>query len=124
MRTKRIGNLQKLRAETFVSLPTSSGLRRLIDGVAAANGIAFNHMTIVEQFGTMFDFVAADVGIAIVPASALPRRAPPGVVVKKLVSPPLVRSIGILRLKSRPLTPAAIGFLDVFRPLFASASRR
>jgi LysR family transcriptional regulator, carnitine catabolism transcriptional activator len=99
-------------------------LRRQIDGIAAANGLTLKHMTVVEQFGTLFDFVAADVGVAIVPASALPRHRQYGVVVKKLVSPPIVRSIGILRLKNRALTPAATGFLDIFRPLFLSASRR
>jgi LysR family transcriptional regulator, carnitine catabolism transcriptional activator len=91
LRHKAVVSLRELRTETFVSLPTSSGLRRQIDGVAAANGIAFKHTTIVEQFGTLFDFVAADVGVAIVPASALPRGAPRGVVIRKLVSPPLVR---------------------------------
>ena len=117
-------SLRELRNEAFVSLPTAAGLRRQIDGVAAANGIALNYVTIVEQFGTLFDFVAANVGIAIVPASALPLRAPRGLVVKKLVSPSLVRRVGILCLKQRPLTPAAAGFLDIFRPLFLSASRR
>src|SRR5258708_2660976 len=93
-------------------------------GIAGANGLALKHMTVVEQFGTLFDFVAADVGVAIVPASALPRRRQYDVVVKKLVSPSIVRSVGILRLKNRALTPAATGFLDIFRPLFLSASRR
>jgi LysR family transcriptional regulator, carnitine catabolism transcriptional activator len=124
LRNKAVLTLRELKDEEFVSLPNAAGLRRQIDGVAAANGIALKHKTVVEQFGTLFDFVAADVGIAIVPASALPRRNPPGVVVKKLVSPPLVRRIGILRLKSRAFTPAANGFLDIFRPLFLSASRR
>jgi LysR family carnitine catabolism transcriptional activator len=113
-----------LKDEEFVSLPTGAGLRRQIDGIAAANGLTLKHMTVVEQFGTLFDFVAADVGVAIVPASALPKHRQHGVVVKKLASPPIVRSIGILRLKNRALTPAATGFLDIFRPLFLSASRR
>jgi LysR family carnitine catabolism transcriptional activator len=117
-------SLRELRHETFVSLPTGSGLRQQIDSVATANGLVLKHSTIVEQFGTLYDFVAANVGISIVPASALPPRAPRGVVVKRLVSPPLIRKIGILRLKNRPLTPAATGFLDIFRPLFLSASRR
>jgi LysR family carnitine catabolism transcriptional activator len=99
-------------------------LRRQIDGIAATNGIALKHMTVVGQFGTLFDFVAADVGVAIVPASALPRGRQYDVVVKRLVSPSIVRSVGILRLKNRALTPAASGFLDIFRPLFLSASRR
>src|SRR5882757_3000882 len=124
LRAKATLSLRELRNEPFVSLPTGSGLRQQIDSVATANGIVLKHSTVVEQFGTLFDFVAADVGISIVPASALPPRAPRGVVVKKLVSPPLVRRIGILRLKNRPLTPAATGFLDIFRPLFLSALRR
>jgi LysR family carnitine catabolism transcriptional activator len=124
LREKEALSLRELRNEAFVSLPTAAGLRRQIDGIAADNGIALNYTTIVEQFGTLFDFVAANVGVAIVPASALPRRTPRGVVVRKLVSPSLVRRVGILRLKHRPLTPAAAGFLDIFRPLFLSASRR
>jgi LysR family carnitine catabolism transcriptional activator len=116
--------LKDLEDEEFVSLSTAAGLRRQIDGIAASNGIALKHMTVVEQFGTLFDFVAADVGVAIVPASALPRRRQYDVVVKRLVSPSIVRSVGILRLKNRALTPAASGFLDIFRPLFLSASRR
>lgn len=116
--------LKDLEDEEFVSLPTAAGLRRQIDGVAATNGIALKHMTVVGQFGTLFDFVAADVGVAIVPASALPRRRQYDVVIKRLVSPSIVRSVGILRLKNRALTPAASGFLDIFRPLFLSASRR
>ncbi len=124
LRDKSTLSLRELRNEAFVSLPTGSGLRQQIDSVATANGIVLKHSTIVEQFGTLYDFVGANVGISIVPASALPPRAPRGVVVKRLVSPPLVRKIGILRLKNRPLTPAATGFLDIFRPLFLSASRR
>jgi LysR family carnitine catabolism transcriptional activator len=124
LRSKGILSLRELEDEAFVSLPTAAGLRRQIDGVAAAHGIALKHTTIVEQFGTLFDFVAAELGIAIVPASALPRRRPEGVLIKKLASPPLVRRVGILRLRNRPLTPAATGFLDIFRPLFLSASRR
>ncbi|WJR77423.1 LysR family transcriptional regulator [Bradyrhizobium sp. NP1] len=124
LRRRNALSLREMRDEPFVSLPTAAGLRRQIDVAAADQGIALKHTTVVEQFGTLFDFVAADVGIAIVPASALPRRPPPGVVIKKLVSPPLVRRVGILRLRNRPLTPAATGFLNIFRPLFLSASRR
>ncbi|WP_212023017.1 LysR family transcriptional regulator [Bradyrhizobium tropiciagri] len=124
LRNKSTLSLRELRNEPFVSLPTGSGLRQQIDSVATTNGIVLKHSTIVEQFGTLYDFVAANVGISIVPASALPPRPPRGVVVKRLVAPPLVRRIGILRLKNRPLTPAATGFLDIFRPLFLSASRR
>ena len=110
LRNRQSITLKDLAEEEFVSLPTAAGLRRQID--------------LVGQFGTLFDFVAADMGVAIVPASALPRRRQYDVVVKRLVAPSIVRSVGILRLKNRALTPAASGFLDIFRPLFLSASRR
>ena len=116
--------LRDLRDEEFVSLPTSAGLRRQIDGIAAANGLTLKHTTVVEQFGTLFDFVAAAIGVAIVPASALPKNRQYKVVIKRFSSPAFVRQIGILRLRNRPLTPAATGFLDIFRPLFLSAARR
>jgi LysR family carnitine catabolism transcriptional activator len=124
LRNSKSVTLKDLEDEEFVSLPTTAGLRRQIDGIAATSGVALKHMTVVGQFGTLFDFVAADVGVAIVPASALPRRRQYDVVVKRLVSPSIVRSVGILRLRNRALTPAASGFLDIFRPLFLSASRR
>ena len=124
LRSKPSLALRDLENEEFVSLPTSAGLRRQIDAIAAANGLSLKHTTVVEQFGTLFDFVAAAVGVAIVPASALPKKRQYKVVIKPISSPAFVRRIGILRLRNRPLTPAATGFLDIFRPLFLSASRR
>jgi LysR family carnitine catabolism transcriptional activator len=124
LRSKNSIALRDLKDEEFVSLPTNSGLRRQIDGIAAANGLTLKHTTVVEQFGTLFDFVAADIGVAIVPASALPKNRQYKVVIKRFSSPAFVRQIGILRLRNRPLTPAATGFLEIFRPLFLSATRR
>ena len=115
--------LKDLEDEEFVSLSTAAGLRRQIDGIAASNGIALKHMTVVEQFGTLFDFVAADVGVAIVPASALPGRRQYDVVVKRLVSPSIVRASGSCASKIVLLLRRQAA-LDIFRPLFLSASRR
>jgi LysR family carnitine catabolism transcriptional activator len=124
LRSKNSVVLRDLKDDEFVSLPTNSGLRRQIDGIAAANGLTLKHTTVVGQFGTLFDFVAADIGVAIVPASALPKNRQYKVVIKRFSSPAFVRQIGILRLRNRPLTPAATGFLEIFRPLFLSATRR
>lgn len=124
LRNKRVVSLKDLKDDEFVSLPTGSGLRRQIDGAAAAGGLALKHMTIVEQFGSLFDFVAASVGVAVVPASALPDVRQYRVIIKQIASPAIVRQIGILRLRNRALTPAATGFLDIFRPRFLNAARR
>ena len=116
--------LNAFAGEPLVSLPLASGLRRLIDGVAGAHGVALNHMTVVEQFGSVFDFVAAGLGLAIVPPSALPRRLRPGLAVRPIIDPAVVRSIGILHLRNRGLTPAAEAFLSGFRPRFARRGTR
>lgn len=121
---KRELTLQDFEREPLVSLPLASGLRRLIDGTAAMHGITLNHMTVVEQFGSLFDFVAAGLGLGIVPPSALPTRLRGNLRVKLIASPSIVRRIGILRLRTRGLTPAAQAFLEVFRPRFVRASQR
>jgi LysR family carnitine catabolism transcriptional activator len=113
--------LRDLTREPLVSLPLASGLRRLIDGVAATQGITLNHMTIVEQFGSMFDFISAGLGLGIVPPSALPGKLPARLKVRPITSPAIVRQIGILRSRDRPLTPPAQIFLALFRPCFARA---
>lgn len=116
--------LKQLAGEAMVSMPPESGLRRLVDGVATANGISLNHLTVVDQFGSMFDFVAAGLGLSIAPAAALPPAKTSPVVAKPLRSPAMVREIGIVRRANRPLSPAANGFLEIFRPLFLAAARR
>jgi LysR family carnitine catabolism transcriptional activator len=107
----------------MISMPTDSGLRRTIDIAANAQGVALNHSIVTNQFGSLFDFVANGLGISIVPATALPGSNEHRIVARKL-RPALTRQIGILRLPERPLSSAAVAFLNVFRPKFFSATAR
>jgi LysR family transcriptional regulator, carnitine catabolism transcriptional activator len=120
---QKMVSLHDLALEPMVSMPPESGLRRLVDGVAAANRLSLNHLTVVNQFGSMFDFVASGLGVSIAPASALSPQYT-GVVGRPLGPPSIVREVGILRLTTRPLPPAARGFLEIFRPRFLAAARR
>jgi LysR family transcriptional regulator, carnitine catabolism transcriptional activator len=108
--------------EPMVSMPTDSGLRRTIDVVASERGVVFNHSIIINQFGSLFDFVAHGLGISIVPASALPPMTDPSIAVRPL-RPAVIRRIGILRLAERSLLPASQAFLDIFKPRFFAATR-
>jgi DNA-binding transcriptional LysR family regulator len=85
-------------------------------------GIALNYGIVTSQFTSLFDFVAQGLGIAIVPLSALPptleRR-----LATRILRPALTRRIGILHLADRPLSAAAAGFLEIFRPMLMSAIR-
>ncbi len=112
--------LKKLTDEKLVSMPPESGLRKAVDLAANSQGIALNHSIIINQFGSLFDFVGNGLGIAIAPAVALPADGSPATVVKPL-RPRITRRIGIVHPKGRPLTPVAEAFLGIFKPIFLAA---
>ncbi|HEY0124010.1 MAG TPA: LysR substrate-binding domain-containing protein, partial [Rhizobium sp.] len=101
-------------------MPTDSGLRRTIDVVANTEGVVLQHSIIINQFGSLFDFVASGLGLSIVPSSALPPMKKTPIVIKRF-RPTISRRIGILRLTDRMLSPASTAFLDVFRPKLLAA---
>lgn len=112
--------LNSLQHEQLISMPPESGLRKAIDIAANTQGIALHHSVIINQFSSMFDFVGNGLGVAIVPAVALPPDGQNAIVVKPL-RPKILRRIGILHLKDRPLSSVASKFIDIFRPLFLGA---
>jgi LysR family carnitine catabolism transcriptional activator len=101
-------------------MPTEAGLRLTIDSAASAVGVVLNHSIVTNQYGSLFDFVASGLGIAIVPAAALPAKNEHPVVIKAL-RPAITRRICIMRLAERPLSPASKAFLDIFQPAFLAA---
>jgi LysR family carnitine catabolism transcriptional activator len=115
-------SLKDIGDEPMISMPSDSGLRRTLDIAANDRGVVFNHSIITNQFGSLFDFVARGLGVAIVPASALPPSGGSAVAVKPL-RPAITRRIGILRLADKSLAPASQAFLEIFQPKFLAAAR-
>jgi LysR family carnitine catabolism transcriptional activator len=113
--------LKDISEEPMISMPTDSGLRRTIDVVANQQGVVLNHSIIINQFGSLFDFVASGLGISIVPATALPPTTEYPIIVKPL-RPTIARRIGILHLVERSLSPPSQAFLEIFRPKFLAAT--
>ena len=107
--------------EPMISMPSDSGLRRTLDVAASERRVIFNHSIITNQFGSLFDFVSRGLGIAIVPASAVPPSNGSSITVKPL-RPAMMRRIGILRLAERSLMPASQAFLEIFQPKFLAAT--
>lgn len=94
-----------IQAEQLVSLPSDSRTRRVIDAVAVTNGLTLSHSITVTQFTTMMQFVAAGVGIAIVPEGALSAASmSPRLSARPLEKPKLSRTMGLVALKSRNQT--------------------
>jgi LysR family transcriptional regulator, carnitine catabolism transcriptional activator len=108
--------------EPMISMPSDSGLRRTFDIAASDRGVVFNHSIVINQFGSLFDFVAHGLGVAIVPASALPPASGSSITIKPL-RPTITRRIGILRLSEKTLMPASQAFLEIFQPRFLAAAR-
>ena len=114
--------LADLANEPMVSMPPDSGLRRVLDTLAQAQVIVLTHSIITSQFPSLFDFVAKGLGVAIVPLSALPPTFERRLATRTL-RPAVTRRVGILHLADRPLSSAAAGFLDIFRPMLLAATR-
>lgn len=114
--------LSDLAEEPLISMPPEAGLRSTIDLAANAEGITLNHSIIINQFGSLFDFVSNGLGVAIVPAVALPAGRQSSFLVKDL-TPRISRRLGILHPRGRAPTAATAAFLSIFRPLFAAAVR-
>jgi len=110
--------LADLAGQPMISMPLEAGLRRQIDAAAAEHGLTLTHAVTLNQFDAQLGLVAAGLGLAIVPASALPDRREANVVARPLTRPPIRRRIAWLRRGDRPLSPAAAGFLAELKPLF------
>lgn len=99
---------EALRNESLVSLPGDSRIRRTIDAVALAAGFHPSRSVTVTQFATMMQFVACGMGIAIMPEGTLSDALKIGLATRPLVQPQVSRELGIVTLKDRSLTPAAV----------------
>ncbi len=115
--------LRDLSRDAFISMPIESGLRRLIDLAASAQGVTLDHRTVINQFQSLFGFVSSGLGIAIVPASALSPQNLPHLRICSL-DPPIKRKIGFLRRIEKPMSAASEEFLGIFGPMFSEAARR
>jgi DNA-binding transcriptional LysR family regulator len=96
----------------MVSLPKDSQTRRLLDGLAAAAGFSLQHVVTVSQFATVMQCVHAGVGLSIVPGGAVAGALRAGLICRPLAQPSVSRTMGVVVLKDRALTPSAQGFLN------------
>jgi DNA-binding transcriptional LysR family regulator len=103
--------LADLKDLALVSLPKEAQTRRLLDGLASMEGVNLQHAVTVHQFATVMQCVHAGVGLALVPGGAIPSAMSAGLVSRPLVKPALSRTMGVVMLKDRSLTPSAKGFL-------------
>jgi DNA-binding transcriptional LysR family regulator len=116
--------LEEASGFAMVSLPKESQTRRFIDGLALASSLVLHHAVTVNQFATVMQCVYAGVGLAIVPAGAVPSALSAGLTSRPLIKPAVERTMGIVFLKDRGLTPSAKGFIAQVQNDWAKTSRR
>lgn len=108
--------LAQLRNADLVTVPARAGMRRIIDGVAAAAGLSLSYAITVNQFATIYELVGRGIGIAVVPASAIPEDRRDGALVAiPLAEPGALRRVGLVRRQDRPPSPAADGLIELLK---------
>ena len=74
----------------------------------------------VTQLATVMSFVRAGLGVAIVPANAIAGFNTDGLKTLPIIRPTLSHSLGLITLKEREPTPAAIGLSTLIRSIWSA----
>lgn len=120
-RRRRVG-WHDLTAYDFITISKSSGNRLLIDQALA--GVAGRPQSLYEaqHVTTLLGLVEAGLGVAAVPALAMPARGHPLLVSIPLDEPVVSRVVGLIRRRGRSLSPAAQQLYDFFAEIAPAAT--
>ena len=97
----------ELRTEPIVSTHALSENRRLVEAALEEARMHATSRVEVRHLATAVAMAAAGVGVAALPASALPDPLPPELAAVPLVRPALTRRVGLLTPRERQLSAAA-----------------
>ena len=116
--------LRTLNDVALVSLPAESRSRQLIDGAAVAAGIKLHYAATANRAPTLYSLVSNGVGLAVLAESECPRRNDETVVSRPIADPHISAEIGLVWLRERELSPAAVSLLAVIRKGLMEAAAR
>lgn len=114
----------ELSRHDFISVARSSGNRLLLDQALAGVGNRPQSIYETQHVTTSLGLVEAGLGVAAVPAMAMPGPDHPLLVSVPLVEPVVTRKIGLIRRRGRSLSPAAQQLFDLFMNLRNRGPRR
>ncbi len=112
-----------LAAYPFIAVAQSSGNRLLLDQALA--GLAVRPVSVCEaqHVTTMLGLVEAGLGVAAVPAMAMPAQGHPLLVSVPLDEPVVTRRVGLISRSGRTLAPAAQQLYDFFADMAPPPTR-
>lgn len=111
---------QALRDWPLVLLDHASGSRRLIDEAFTRQGIEITVAQEVGHVSTVFQMVAAGLGVAVVPALAMPSMPASTRLQTRQLEPRVERNIMLVHRRNRALAPVASHVWLLLRSLAAS----
>lgn len=97
----------------FITVSKSSGNRVLLDQALAGAAKLPQSIYEAQHVTTLLGLVEAGLGVAAVPAMAMPGPEHPLLASVPLVDPVVTRKVGLIRRRGRPLPPAAQQLWDV-----------
>lgn len=112
--------MTQIAREPLVSLTHDSRTRRAMDAAASKQGIIPRHAVTVARLATVMSLVRAGVGVAVVPSSAIAGFNTDGLKTLPITGPTLSHNLGLITLKEREPTPAAIGILTLIRSIWSA----
>lgn len=107
----------QLRPYKLASLSSTSNVRRIMEAEYLQRHAEFQPAFEVEQASTLIGFIMNNLGIGILPASLTPLLNFSGLRMLELISPAIHRSICVVHLKSRALSPSAERFITCCKML-------
>lgn len=114
-------SLAMLVEHPLVLMDRDSSVRHMVDATYAATGRLAAPMFEATFMATAVGLVRAGLGVTLLPSSAHEVRTATDLAVRAIDHPGLVRTLGVLRLEGRSLSPAAEAFVDV---LLSEARKR
>lgn len=121
---RRSVSWRELGALDFIAVGKASGNRLLLDqalaGVSGLPEAIYETQHVTTQLG----LVEAGLGVAAVPAMAMPAKDHPLLVSVPLTDPVVTRRVGLIRRKGRSLSPAAQQLYDFFAEMKKGSHRR
>lgn len=113
-----------LRGFDLITLSRASESRLLINYHLTRRKLEIRGRFEVEHLSTALGLVSAGLGVAILPASALPAESQPHMRQIPLVRPVIRRTVGLIKRRGASLSPAAQALYDMIQSAAAAESPR
>jgi DNA-binding transcriptional LysR family regulator len=104
---------RQLQEHRLVLLRSTSSVRHLVEGALVEHGAVAKPAFEAEHASTVIGFVANGLGVGVLPLSLLPLVRTGQVTYRRITHPEIRRTICVVNLKARSLSPAAQAFSEL-----------